>query len=59
MAKWECQDLGDVSEFLCMRVKRNGLDVIINQVDYLKKVLDKFQMTNTKAVLTLLSDCHG
>ena len=37
-----------------MRVKRNGLDVIIDQVDYLKKVLDRFQMTNAKAALTLL-----
>ena len=55
MAKWECQDLGDVTEFLHMQVKRNGLDVIINQVDYLKKVLDRFQMTNTKAALTPLS----
>ena len=54
MAKWECQDLGDVTEFLCMRVKRNGLDVIIDQADYLKKVLDRFQMTNAKAALTPL-----
>ena len=54
MAKWECQDLGDVTEFLRMRVKRNGLDVIIDQVNYLKKVLDRFQMTNTKAALTPL-----
>ena len=54
MAKWECQDLGDVTEFLRMQVKRNGLDVIIDQVDYLKKVLDRFQMTNAKATLTPL-----
>ena len=42
MDKWECQDLGDVKEFLRMRVKRQGLDVIIDQVDYLKKVLERF-----------------
>ena len=54
MAKWECRDLGDVTEFLRMQVKRKGLDVTIDQIDYLKKVLDKFQMTNAKAALTPL-----
>ena len=37
-----------------MHVKRQGLDVIIDQVDYLKKVLERFQMTNTKLTQTLL-----
>ena len=54
MAKWECWDLGDVTEFLHMQVKRKGLDVTIDQIDYLKKVLDKFQMTNAKVALTPL-----
>ena len=54
MDKWECRDLGDVKEFLRMHVKRQGLDVIINQVDYLKKVLERFQMTNTKPTQTPL-----
>jgi Reverse transcriptase (RNA-dependent DNA polymerase) len=40
MNKWECGDLGDVKEFLRMRVKRQGLDITIDQVDYLKKVLE-------------------
>jgi Reverse transcriptase (RNA-dependent DNA polymerase) len=40
MNKWECRDLGEVKEFLHMRVKRQGLDITINQVDYLKKVLE-------------------
>ena len=30
MTKWECRDLGDVTEFLCMHVKRKGLDVTID-----------------------------
>ena len=54
MSKWECCDLGEVKEFLHMHVTRQGLDVSINQVDYLKKVLERFQMTNTKAAQTLL-----
>ena len=37
-----------------MRVKRQGLDVIIDQVDYLKKVLERFQMTNAKPTQTPL-----
>jgi Reverse transcriptase (RNA-dependent DNA polymerase) len=54
MNKWECCDLGEVKEFLCMRVKRQGLDITINQVDYLKKVLEWFQMTNAKVTQTPL-----
>jgi Reverse transcriptase (RNA-dependent DNA polymerase) len=42
MDKWECCDLGDVKEFLHMCVKRHGLDICIDQVDYLKKVLEHF-----------------
>jgi Reverse transcriptase (RNA-dependent DNA polymerase) len=40
MNKWECRDLGEVKEFLRMRVQRQGLDITIDQVDYLKKVLE-------------------
>jgi hypothetical protein len=54
MNKWECHDLGEVKEFLRMRVQRQGLDITINQVDYLKKVLKQFQMTNAKATQTPL-----
>jgi Reverse transcriptase (RNA-dependent DNA polymerase) len=54
MNKWECCDLGEVKEFLCMRVRRQGFDITIDQVDYLKKVLEQFQMTNAKATQTPL-----
>jgi hypothetical protein len=54
MNKWECHDLGEVKEFLCMQVQRQGLDITIDQVDYLKKVLKQFQMTNTEATQTPL-----
>jgi hypothetical protein len=37
-----------------MRVQRQGLDITINQVDYLKKVLEQFQMTDAKSTQTLL-----
>ena len=37
-----------------MHVKRQGFDVIIDQVDYLKKVLERFQMTNAKPTQTPL-----
>jgi Reverse transcriptase (RNA-dependent DNA polymerase) len=30
MDKWKCHDLGDVKEFLCMCVKRHGLDITID-----------------------------
>jgi hypothetical protein len=54
MNKWECCDLGEVKEFLHMQVQRQGLDISIDQVDYLKKVLERFQMTNAKATKTPL-----
>ena len=37
-----------------MRVQRQGLDISIDQVNYLKKVLEQFQMTNTKSTQTPL-----
>jgi hypothetical protein len=54
MNKLECCDLGEVKEFLCMQVQRQGLDITINLVNYLKKVLERFQMTNAKATQTPL-----
>jgi hypothetical protein len=46
MDKWECRDLGDVKEFLRMRVTRDGQDVRLDQTVYLKKVLEHFDMVN-------------
>ena len=40
MAKWECQDLGDLKEFLQMRVTQQGSEIKIDQTKYLKKVLE-------------------
>jgi hypothetical protein len=48
MDKWECRDLGDVKEFLHMRVTCDGHDVRLDQTVYLKKVLERFNMINAK-----------
>ena len=39
MQRWECQDLGDATEFLRMRIKREGSKVHIDQCTYLETVL--------------------
>jgi Reverse transcriptase (RNA-dependent DNA polymerase) len=55
MDKWECHDLGEVKEFLCMRITRKGKDIHLDQHDYLDKVLEHFSMTNAKSAPTPLS----
>ena len=54
MDKWECRDLGEVKEFLCMCITRNGKDICLDQRNYLDKVLERFSMTNAKSVPTPL-----
>ena len=54
MAKWECQDLRDVKEFLRMHIMHTRSGITIDQCDYLEKVLDRFQLTNAKAAITPL-----
>ena len=54
MAKWECQDLGDVEEFLRMHITRIRTGITIDQCDYLEKVLTKFQLTDAKPAITPL-----
>ena len=39
MQRWECRDLGDATEFLHMRIKREGSKVQIDQCAYLETVL--------------------
>ena len=53
--KWECCDLGEVKEFLHMHIMHSGHDIHVDQIDYLKKVLEQFQMVNVKSHPTLLS----
>jgi Reverse transcriptase (RNA-dependent DNA polymerase) len=54
MDKWECHDLGEVKEFLCMHITQKGKDIHLDQCDYLDKVLERFSMTNAKSVPTPL-----
>ena len=49
MDKWECRDLGEVKEFLCMCIVHSGHDIHLDQIDYLKKVLARFGFENAKS----------
>ena len=59
MAKWECQDLGDLKEFLQMHVTQQGSEIKIDQTNYLKKVLEQFKMVNAKSAVTPLIRVPG
>ena len=54
MDKWECRDLGEAKEFLCMHIQRKGQDVYLDQTVYLQKVIQRFGMENAKAAPTPL-----
>src|SRR6266571_6210001 len=56
MAIWECRDLGDTKEFLRMRILRNKGRILIDQQDYLQKVLQRFNLINAKSVPTPLPE---
>ena len=54
MRHWECHDTGNVTESLGMCITQSANKVTIDQKAYLKKVLQRFQMTNTKVAPTPL-----
>jgi len=54
MTKWECRDLGNCKEFLCMCVQHKGRSIYIDQCSYLEKVVERFGMTNAKHARTPL-----
>ena len=54
MEKWECRDLGEVKEFLRMRIQRKGRTIRIDQCAYLEKVLLRCGMQNAKPAPTPL-----
>jgi Reverse transcriptase (RNA-dependent DNA polymerase) len=54
MDKWECHDLGEVMEFLCMHIIQKEKDIHFDQHAYLDKVLECLSMTNAKSVPTPL-----
>jgi hypothetical protein len=54
MKKWECRDLGELSEFLGMRIVRNSSKIHIDQCAYLKIVLERCGIQNSKRAATPL-----
>ena len=54
MQIWETRDLGDVMEFLRMRITREGSKVHIDQCAYLEVVLQQCGMQNAKSATTPL-----
>ena len=44
MTIWECQDLGEAKEFLRMRIRHEGRKLILDQHDYLDKIVKRFDM---------------
>jgi hypothetical protein len=51
---WECRDLGETKEFLQINIHCQGKIIILEQKDYLKKVLECFNIYNAKSVPTPL-----
>jgi hypothetical protein len=51
---WECRDLGDTKEFLRMNIHRQGNTIILEQKEYLRKVLERFNMHNARSAPTPL-----
>ena len=54
MKKWECRDLGEPREFLRMNIRREGRRILIDQRNYLDKVLERCGMINAKPARTPL-----
>jgi hypothetical protein len=56
MKAWECRDLGDAQEFLCMCIQRKDGKIHLDQTAYLQKVLQRFNLENTNAAPTPLPE---
>jgi transposase InsO family protein len=56
MNLWECRDLGNTQEFLRMRIIKSKGRILVDQVDYLQKVLQRFNLQNAKSVPTPLPE---
>ena len=48
MKKWECHDLRETTEFLQIKIHRDGCQLAIDQCEYLKKVLEHCRIINAK-----------
>ena len=51
---WECRDLGEPKEFLCMHITRKGHAIHLDQCVYLQKAVKRCGMLNVKAASTPL-----
>ena len=56
MKIWECRDLGEAKEFLKMRIQRVSKKLILDQQDYLKKVVTRFGLDDAKSAITPLPE---
>ena len=54
MKVWETRDLGDVTEFLHMRISREDRKIHLDQTVYLQTVLQRCEMSNAKFAVTPL-----
>jgi hypothetical protein len=52
MAKWECRDLGEPTEFLKMQIRRDGNVIRLDQIKYLETVLERFGMSDCRTAST-------
>lgn len=53
---FEMRDLGEVSEILGIRIKRENSGIALDQASYICKLLTKFNMTDCKPVNTPMTD---
>ena len=56
MEIWECWDLGEAKEFLKMRIQWVGNKLILDQQDYLNKIVSWFGLENAKSASTPLPE---
>jgi Reverse transcriptase (RNA-dependent DNA polymerase) len=56
MKKWECRDLGEAKEFLCMHIQHKNGRIYLDQTAYLQKVLQHFKLQNANPAHTPLPE---